>query len=312
MNKLSQKATVAFLKAFSHLPFWALYLLSDLFYLIVYHLVGYRKKVVYTNLRNSFPEKSEKEIARIAKSYYHHLCDLSLESIKLHHISYKQLDKRLKIIGTEKTKEYFKNGKSIILWGMHYANWEWNSCIQRFTDHQMVMIYNPVRNNQEMERFILNMRERFGGTSIPVNHSARTAMQLGKSEKPGMLWLAADQTPHDTSSYWTSFLNQETSFFRGPDKIAHKTNQPVFFFHFQKVGRGKYESRLYEMFPEPAKVDPEIIMMTYIEMIERIIRNKPDYWLWSHRRWKHSRQEGIDLIDRMDVSKYLPKDFTLS
>ncbi|MGQ8336481.1 lysophospholipid acyltransferase family protein [Sunxiuqinia sp. A32] len=309
MKKLSQKAVVGFLKAFSHLPFWAIYILSDFFYLIIYHVIGYRKKVVYTNLGNAFPEKNEKEIEQIAKNYYHHLCDLSLESIKLHHISYKELDKRLTFTGFDKINEYFKQGKSIILWGMHYNNWEWNSSIQRHIHHQLVMIFNPVRNNQEMEKFILGMRERFGGTSIPVHHSARTAMQFNRNERPGMLWLAADQTPFQTSQYWTTFLNQETPFFRGPDKIAHKTNQPIFFIYFQKTGRGKYHSDLIELFSEPAKEDPETIMMTYIEVVERIIKNKPDYWLWSHRRWKHKRSDDVSLTERMDVTEYLPKEF---
>ena len=309
INKFFKNATVAFLKAFSHLPFWFIYGLSDFLYLIIFHLAGYRKKVVYGNLRNSFPEKSEEEIKEIAQKFYHHFCDISLESIKLHSISEKELDKRITFSGVEKTHEYFEQGKSIIVLGMHYNNWEWNASGQRFVKHQTKMIYNPVRNNVEMERFILNMRERFGAHSVPVHLSARTAIKFDKDERPGALWLAADQTPFQTSKFWTTFLNQETPFFQGPDKIAVKTNQPVFFVHFEKLRRGRYQTHFIELFSEPAKETSETILLTYIEMAERIIRKTPQYWLWSHRRWKHSRLEGTLLIERKDVSKFIPEAY---
>lgn len=309
MSKIFKNAVVALLKAFSYLPFWMIYGLSDFFYVIVYHVVGYRKKVVFTNLKKSFPEKSNREFRQIAREFYRHFCDISLESIKLHSISYKELDKRISLTGHEKLNAYFEQGKSIIILGMHYNNWEWNSSIQRFLKHQLTMIYNPVRNNHEMERFILNMRERFGGQSVPVNLSARTAIQFDKDKKPGILWLAADQTPFQTSKFWTTFFNQETPFFQGPDKIAVKTNQPVFFVHFQKKSRGRYHTRITELFPEPAKEKPETILMTYIELIERIIKNEPSYWLWSHRRWKHKRSEETPLLERQDVSQYIPEKY---
>lgn len=309
MNRIHKRAVVAFLKAFSYLPFWIIYGLSDFFYTIVYHVIGYRKKVVYTNLRKSFPNKSEAEIKDIAKKFFRHFCDMSLESIKLHSISNKQLDKRISFSGLDKVKEYYNKGKSVIIFGMHYNNWEWNASSQRFADHQLMMIYNPVRNNMEMERFVLNMRERFGGKSVPVHQSARVAMQFDRDKKPGALWLAADQTPFQTSKFWTTFLNQETGFFQGPDKIAVKTNQPVFFGHFQKKSRGQYHTDFIELFPEPSKETPETILMTYIEMVERTIKKEPQYWLWSHRRWKHKRLDDTPLLDRMDVSKHIPEKY---
>ncbi len=307
MSKILKRAVVAFLKAFSYLPFWVIYGLSDFFYIIVYHAVGYRKKVIFNNLRNSFPEKDEHEIKAIARKFYSHFCDMSLESIKLHSVSNKELDKRLTFTGLDKINDYFDQGKSVIVLGMHYNNWEWNSSIQRYAKHQLTMIFNPVRNNHEMERFILDMRERFGGQSVPVNLSARTAIQFDKDKKPGILWLAADQTPFQTSKFWTTFLNQETPFFQGPDKIAVKTNQPVFFLHFQKLKRGRYHTQITELFSEPKNEKPETILMAYIEMVEKIIKKEPQYWLWSHRRWKHTRLEGTPLLDRIDVSEHIPE-----
>ncbi len=309
MSKLLKNAVVAFLKAFSHIPFWFLYGLSDFFYVIIFYVVEYRKKVIYTNLRNAFPEKSEKEIDQIARKFYSHFCDMSLESIKMHSLSSKQLKKRLSYSGFEKINQYFEEGKSIIVLGMHYNNWEWNASLQEYVKHQLMMIYNPVRNNQEMERFMLNMRERFGGKSVPVHLSARTALQFDRAERPGVLWLAADQTSFQTSKFWTTFMNQETAFFEGPDKIAVKTNQPVFFIHFQKKKRGHYHTEITELFPEPGKEKPETILMTYIEMCERIIKKEPQYWLWSHRRWKHKRNEETPLLERPDVLKFIPQKY---
>ena len=298
MGKFFRNLIVLFLKAFSHLPFSVLYLLSDFFFVILFHVVGYRKKVVYTNLRNSFPEKTEQEIDAIARKYYHHLCDMGLEAIKLHSISHEELDKRITVNGLETLEAYFRRQKSVILLGMHYNNWEWSASLQRLASHQLLMIYNPVRNNFEMERFILGMRERFGGLSVPVHKSARTAIQFDKTGRPGILWLAADQTPFQTSKFWTLFLNQETPFFSGPEKIAYKTNQPVFFHHTKKLARGKYEVNLIELFPEPEKENPEDILLTYIDTMEQIIKETPEYWLWSHRRWKHSRPDDVQMIDR--------------
>lgn len=304
MGKLFKRLVVLFLKAFSHLPFWILYLKSDVFYFLIFHVVGYRKKVVYENLRNSFPEKSEKEIDQIARKYYHHLCDLGLEAIKLHSISEKELDKRVTVKGMEKLEDYFKQKKSIILLGMHYNNWEWGASLQRLASHQLLMIYNPVRNNLEMERFILDMRERFGGQSVPVHKSARSAIQFDKTDRPGILWLAADQSSFQTSQFWTVFLNQETPFFSGPEKIAYKTNQPVFFLHAKKIARGKYEFEVIELFSEPGKEKPEDILLTYINKMEEIIQETPQYWLWSHRRWKHKRSEDVELIERLPKKKH--------
>ena len=298
MGKLFRNSIVSLLKAFSHLPFGVLYVISDILYAIVFHVVGYRKKVVYTNLRNSFPEKSEQEIDQIARKFYHHLCDMGLESIKLHSMSDEELDKRLIVKGLDQTEKYFKQRKSMILLGMHYNNWEWSASLQRMASHQLLMIYNPVRNNLEMERFILDMRERFGGLSVPVHKSARSAIQFDQTDRPGCLWLAADQTPFQRTKFWTMFLNQETPFFSGPEKIAYKTNQPVFFHHTQKLARGKYQVNLIELFAEPANEKPEDILMAYIDQMEKVIQETPEYWLWSHRRWKHKRSPNVPLTER--------------
>ena len=223
------------------------------------------------------------------------MSDFGLETIKFNKMTEKELDDRFKIHNLDLFEEYYNQGKSVIMLGMHHNNWEWSGYIQKFMKSQYVVVYNPVRKNKELEKFILSSRERFGAKSIVVNHSARTALEFNKAERPGVLVLGADQTPPANSQFWTIFLNQETPFFTGPMKIAIKTNQPVVLHHTRKTGRGRYEVFHYKLIENPSEVEPEEIMMAYVRRLEEIIKAEPEYWLWSHRRWKHKRPANIDL-----------------
>lgn len=286
---------VLLLKVISILPFWMIYGIADFMYFMVRYVVKYRKKVILDNLTHAFPEKDEKEIKKIMVKFYRHFCDFSLETVKLHSISEREMDKRLAINGMEVLEEIRKQGKSIVLLGFHYNNWEWCSSIQAKAKHRLLMVVNPLRGNSAMEKFITHSRERWGGISVPVHKSARTALGYIKRGEPAVLWLAADQTPAANSPFWTYFMNREAPFFSGPEKIAIKTNQPILFVYFKKVGRGKYEANFSLLFEEPAKLEPKEIMLTYIQKMEEVIRETPEYYLWSHRRWKHTRPEGIEL-----------------
>ncbi|MBK5203287.1 MAG: lysophospholipid acyltransferase family protein [Prolixibacteraceae bacterium] len=289
---------IYFLKAIGKIPFKILYIISDILYFIVFHVIRYRKKIVFSNLRNSFPEKSEKEIKLIAKKYYHHLTDLFFESVKLYRMTDKEMDKHLTTTGVEKLTQYFEQGKSVILLGMHYNNWEWCSSLQRKVKHQIYVVYNPIKN-KKLGRFLLDAREKFGSKTVDMAHTARMALSAHKNEHPIALVLTADQSAPANSHFWTTFLHQETGFFAGPEHIAVKTNQPVFLFHCKKIKRGKYEVNLSEIVMEPAKVNnPEDILLIYAEKLEKIIQENPEYWLWSHRRWKHKRPEGTKLVPR--------------
>ena len=295
MSSFIDRFVVVLCKITARLPFWVIFRLADIFYVLIYYIVRYRRKVVHENLTKSFPEKSPEEIRRITKKFYHHLSDLGLETIKFNRMTEKEIDDRLKVNDLDIYEEYYKQGKSIVLLGQHHNNWEWSGSIQRFIKAQYLVVYNPVRKNKALERFILDTRERFGAKSIQVNHSVRTALAFNKAERPGALILAADQTPQPNSQFWTMFLNQETAFFPGPMKIAIKTNQPVVLHHTRKVGRGRYEVFHYKLIENPAEVEPEEILMAYVRRLEEIIKAEPEYWLWSHRRWKHKRPANVEL-----------------
>lgn len=298
MDAILDRFVVVLCKLTARLPFWVIYGMADIFYVLIYYIFRYRRKVVHENLTKSFPEKSPEEIKRITKKFYHHLSDLGLESIKYHHMTEKEIDARLKIHNPEIFEEYYQQGRSVTLLGMHHNNWEWCGSMQRFIKAQFSVVYNPVRKNQALERFILDNRERFGARTVPVHHSARIALEYNNAERPGVLILVGDQTPKSNAQFWTTFLNQETAFFTGPMKISVKTNQPVLFQHTRKTGRSKYEVFYYKLFDNPAQVKPEEILLAYIQMMEDIIKAEPEYWLWSHRRWKHKRPEGTELHPR--------------
>ena len=295
LKRLLNGGVVLLLKIISVLPFWMIYGIADFFYLVVRYAVGYRKKVILDNLRHSFPEKGEQEIRKIMNRYYRHFCDFSLETIKLHSMSEKQMDKRLKVTGLDLAQQYAAEGRSIMLLGFHYNNWEWCSSIQTKSAHKLLMIVNPIRGNMAFEKYIEYSRSKWGGESVPVHKSARTAIEYVRRGEPAVLWLAADQTPPANSPFWTLFLNREAPFFTGPEKIAIKTNQPIFFLHLKKLKRGHYEAHFTQLIDDPSKVESKDILLTYIRKMEEVIRETPEYYLWSHRRWKHTRPEGIEL-----------------
>lgn len=295
LKKLLSHIIVGMMIGLSHFPFWLLYRFSDLLYLIIRFVVKYRFKVITQNLKNAFPEKSVKEIATIRNRFYRHFCDMFFESLKMYSMTQKQMDKHILLKGHKKTEEYFDQGKSIIVLASHYNNWEWCSSAQSKAKHLVLMIYNPIRGNFAMEKFLLHSREKWGGKCVPVYQTARSILSYNKKGQLTVAWLAADQTPPANSDFWTIFLNQETPFFSGPEKIAHRTNQPILFQHVKKTGRGKYEAEYTVLCENPREIEQKDILLAYIRKTEEIIREEPAYYLWSHRRWKHKRPEGIDL-----------------
>ncbi len=290
-----KRFVVLLCKLVAWLPFWAIWGLADIFYVLLYYVVRYRRKVVHENLVRSFPEKTPDEIKQITKKYYHHLSDIGLETIKFSRMTEREIDDRLKVNNLDLLEEYYQKGKSIIMLGQHHNNWEWSGATQRFIKLQYLVVYNPLRTNPYMEKFITESRERFGAKSIPIHQSFRTALNLNKAERPSALVLAADQAPPVDAQFWTTFLNQETSFFAGPMKIAGRTNLPLVLHHTRKVGRSRYEVFYYKLIENPTELQPEEILLTYVRKLEEIIQNEPEYWLWSHRRWKHKRPADMPI-----------------
>lgn len=287
---------IQILKAVSLLPFWLLYGISDILALFLQYTIRYRKEVINNNIRNSFPEKSDDEVQTVVRKFYRHFSDLIIETIKGYRMSLKDFRKRITFHGIEKMDDYFQQGRSILLFGMHYNNWEWSAFIPKVAKHQYLGVYYPIRGNPLFEEFMLEVRERWGGKTIPIHKSARSALEFHHDQIPVVLCLVADQRPPLITRFWTIFLNQETCFYSGPEKIAHKTNQPVFFHLTRKIKRGFYEVSFVPLISNPAEVNEEDIMLKYARTMEKYISEAPEYYLWSHRRWKQKRPSDYPLI----------------
>lgn len=295
-NHPGKWAVVLMLKAIAMLPFGCLYFLSDVFYILIKGVIKYRSGVITDNLKHAFPEKSEKEIFLLRNRFYRYFCDVSLESIKLYHLSRKQLEKRVIFSGTEELNDLAEKRNGAILLAFHYNNWEWASALQQELRCRLLMVYNKMRDNEAMDGFLQNAREKWGGEAVQMGRAAKVTFQYFRKQEPVVVGLIADQSALASSQMWAMFMNREAAFFPGPVKIARKTNQPVFFQHAIRLGRGKYEYKYTLLVEEPAKMDENEILLRYIEKMEEVIKTNPEYYLWSHKRWKHKRPEGTALI----------------
>jgi KDO2-lipid IV(A) lauroyltransferase len=274
-----------FLYLVSLLPFWFLYLVSDLLFVILYHLVRYRRKVVQENLRNSFPEKSEDERKQIERKYYKYMADLMVETIKSVSMSAKSVRCRMICTNPELMEHYFSQGKSILAAAGHYCNWEM-ACLSFgfLTDNKRVIIYKP-QSNVVFTDFFNKTRSRFGATMISMRQTLRKMIEY-KNELTFTV-LASDQTPtREDAKYFTTFLNQPTAVFLGIEKLTKVMNCVVIFYRIDLVKRGYYTYTFVPLVEEPKNTAPYEITEAHVKYLETQIKEKPEYWLWSHRRWK--------------------------
>lgn len=295
LQKIINEIVVGFLYLLSLLPFSVLFAFSDLISFFIQHVFKYRRKVILENLQHAFPEKKENELKKIAGKFYRHLTDIIMESVKMHSMNEQQMRNRVNFKGLEQFEKLYRHKKSFIILSMHHNNWEWTSVLPLYVKHKAITLYNPIRGNRALDKFILHSRKKWGGIIIPVHKSARTVMEFNRSGQPTFLGLVADQTPPATSKFWTIFLNREAPFFSGPEKIAKRTNQPVFFHRIRKTGRGKYEMSFTLLCENPKEIDSKEILLRYVRKMEEVIKEEPEFYLWSHRRWKHKRPENIPL-----------------
>jgi KDO2-lipid IV(A) lauroyltransferase len=295
MSGLFTGIGILFIRLVSYLPFWCIYIISDIFYFFVYYVFKYRKNVVFLNLKNSFPEKDEKDLLQISKKFYHHFCDTMFEAIKHFSITNDSFNRRVDLSDVELINDFFEKGKSIILLSFHYGNWEWSKFIAVVSKHINLYVYNPQRN-KKFDVYFKQFRAKFGGFPIPTSSIYKEMLKYKKQNKLTLTWLGADQTPVLNTKFWTLFLNQETPFFPGPGRLAIKTNQVVLFQYMKKTSRGKYKCIIEPLIADPSQYSESEVLKIYANRIEKIIKEKPQYYLWSHRRWKHKRPSEMPLF----------------
>lgn len=273
------------------LPLRVLYIFADLIYYIIYYITGYRKKVVRTNLKNAFPEKTENERRDIEKKFYRHLADMFVETVKILHLSEKENRKRLIIKNPDLLTRLYSEGRDIIAILGHYSNWELMTILPKLFDFQFISVYKPLKNKY-FDRLLLKFRGRYGNVLTPMSMVIREIINHKKQNIRTFTAFLSDQTPvKDDIQYWTRFLNQDTAVYLGAEKIARKYGMAVIFLNYRKVSRGYY-SITYELICDNAAELPEyMVTEAHIRRLEEIIREKPEYWIWSHRRWKHNREQ---------------------
>ncbi|MBC8592585.1 lysophospholipid acyltransferase family protein [Oscillospiraceae bacterium N12] len=282
----------------SLLPLRLLYFFSDLLYYPLYYVVRYRRKVVRKNLEESFPEKPLVELRKIEREFYHYFCDYIVETIKLFSMSEKQMRQRMTFGGVDKINEIIKH-KDCVLYLGHYCNWEWVSSIPLhlgMTDNFIAgQIYHQIEN-KAFDKLFLWMRSRFHAVNIEMLMALRHLVRYKQQNKRFIIGFISDQSPNwNFVKMWTEFLNHKSSFFIGAESIAKATDAAVVYLDVQRVKRGYYHADFVVMTEDPKSFPDYEITVDYARRLEETIRRAPQYWLWSHNRWKRTYEKYLKL-----------------
>ena len=267
------------------IPFFVFYFFSDLLYLLLFYVFRYRKKVVISNLIKVFPEKNEKEILNLAKKFFKNLSDIMLESVKGFSASQKELVKRYKILNPEIMNEYYQNKQNVILVGAHYTNWEWGALTTGTqVDYQLIALYKPL-SNKYIDQYMKKRRAAWNMQLASIYNTTRAFDK--KRDKPVAIIMLADQCPTNLKrAYFIDFLGLETACLHGPERHARRKNIPLLYANMQRIKRGYYSLKIEKLIDNPLKLEDGKITEIYMRRLEQIILEKPENWLWSHRRWK--------------------------
>ncbi len=273
----------------SILPFRLLYALSDVIYVIVYHVLGYRKTIVLEHLQMAFPQKSEKELLQIRKKFYKHFCDIFLEMIKTLSISNKALKKRFVIKNPQEIKRLESLNKSYIIMLGHYASYEWIVALPFYgMTYKTYGAYKKIKNKY-FDRLIKKIRGRYNATLLNAKTVAKTMVQNNFKNELGSYGMIADQAPKaGKSKYQRYFMGKKVPVFVGSESLAKRLNFAVTYLHIEKVKRGYYEASFIPLADNPKEYPDYAITDKFFEYLEKQINKKPEFYLWTHKRWKHS------------------------
>ena len=270
--------------------------LSEILFFITYHLVRYRRKVTRTNLANAYPQSTVKERRKIERAYYHHICDLLLEGIYNLFASPQAIMQRYHFVNRQVLNQYYEQGKSIILMSAHYNNWEYMITSLNFQlMHHAVGVGKPL-DDKLVASYITRRRSRFGTEIVDHSNVRQTMQYYHEHQVPVAYMMLSDQSPSDEhKSFWTLFMNQETPFLYGAEYFARMYDMPVIYYQVTKVSKGHYQVTFTPICDKPSAVPQYTIVSRYIEHLARTIDQAPQYWLWSHRRWKRHRPADVPL-----------------
>ena len=295
MKQLSYRLLYGLTYAISLLPFWLLYLISDGFFLLIYYLVRYRRKVVWKNLSSSFPEKDEAELRQISRQFYHWLCDYFVETVKLLSISNEKLLQRIEFKGVEQLEQCFDNGQDCAAILGHYCNWEWLSAtglaFKRHPEAVMGLIYHPLYN-ETFDQLFIDIRKAHGGDCIPKQDILRHLITYKHNNRRSLFGYISDQNPRFHNIHlWLPFLNHDTPVFTGGERVMRKMDNAVFYVEMERPRRGQYICTFKLVSPHASQEPDNKITYRFFQMLEETIRRAPSYYLWTHNRWKRTHEE---------------------
>lgn len=279
----------------SKLPYRALYVISDIANLVLYHIVRYRRDIVRRNLTSAFPEKSLEECISIERGFYKWFCDYFVETVKLMSVSRQELLSRIEFRGIDKIEECFDRGQTCAGILGHYGNWELLSAtglvIKKHPEAVIGLIYHPLRS-QLFDRLFINMRQSMGGVCVPKKDILRYLVSFRSQNLMNLFGYIADQAPRYRNIHlWLPFLNHDTPVFTGAERIMRKMNNAVFYIDVERPERGKYIYTFKLMTDKPGEMPEFEITKKFFVMLEQTIRREPRFYLWSHNRWKRTREE---------------------
>ena len=291
MGKVKVALLTVALKAIAIWPYWVLHALSSVLYPIVYYVAKYRRAVTRRNLQNAFPEKSVKEIIEIEKKFYRHFCDYVVETLKLMHVSDKQMRRHMKFTNPELIEQLRADGRPIFLYLGHQCNWEYVISITMWThpDFKAVQIYHPLKNKC-MDKLMYRLRSRFNSVGVPQKQTLRAVLTMMREGKQPLLGLIADQRPsRKPEPEWMEFLNQDTPIITGGEVMGRKLNAHFIYGSMRCVHRGYYELTFKPI--EPVEGEEFGYSKRYMRMLENDIVAQPHMWLWTHNRWSMTRNK---------------------
>lgn len=280
----------------SILPYFILYGISNFMYFIMYYVIGYRKKVIKGNIYTSFPDLEEKEKKKIVKKFYLHFCDLIIESIKNFTVSEKQIKKRVKFNNIDLPDALFDKGKSVVTIGGHYGNWEMYAMVAgNIMKHKQYGIYKPL-SNEFFEKKVKTSRTAYGMNMIPMKE-AKSYFEK-KHPAPITVIFGSDQWPSKPErAYWTSFLGRETPFLFGAEKYAKDFDWAVVYCEILREKRGHFIINYHLLTENPKELENGEIIDLFVKKLEKTIEGNKPYWLWSHKRWKKTKEEVFKDLD---------------
>lgn len=288
MQRLSYLLAYPFLWGMSKLPYRLFYFVSDVIFLLIYYVVGYRKKVVLNNLKLAFPEKSEEELLQIRKQFYHHFCDIFLEMAKSISISEKELQERFVVKNPEEIKRLESLNKSYVVMLGHYNSYEWITALKFYgMDYKTYGIYKKIKNPY-FDRLIRRSRGKFNTYMLDKNEVIKQMVRNKQNATLSVYGMIGDQAPKGgRTKYWRPFFGHEVPVFIGSEAAAKKLDFSVTYLQIEKVKRGYYEAEFVSITDDPKELEDYKITDQFIELLENQIRENPENYLWTHKRWKH-------------------------